>query len=144
VIRPVLEALPGQYDQVERAQLFLAANEGSAIGGAQGSRTGIVLVSGKPRKAAADTLEGLLDEMEALADLEAKRRTLQADYPGRRIWLSDGFRWYGTLQRSVLLLQEDGATRSAPMTLDADAEAGLRELLAAERAKERRSAEPGG
>lgn len=143
MIRPVLEAIPGQYDQVERAELFLAAHEGSAIGGRQGDRAGIVLVSGKPRKAAAKTLEDLLDEMDALAAVEAARCALQADYPGRRIWLSDGFRWYATLNRHVLLLQDGGAPHPAPMTLDADTEAGLRELLAAERAKEVRSA-PGG
>ena len=142
-MRPALDAFPSQQADVERARLFLACNPGSEIGGTIGDRTGIVLVSGKPRKAAAGTLEGILGEMQALADLEAARRRLQGDYPGRRIWLSDGFRWYATLLRPGLIVDEDGVTRPAPMTLDADDEAALRAQLAAERANEVRSAAPG-
>lgn len=140
MIRPVLEVPSSISHLGKRAEEFLRDNPGSEIGGPLSHRTGCVVVSGKPREAEADTLEELLDEMDRLAAIEAERVKLQEEYPARRIWLSSGFRWYAPLKQAVLLVHEDGATRSAPMTLDADDAAGLRERLA----KERRSPSPDG
>lgn len=134
-MRPVLEVVPGISHLAERAKRFLRGNPGAEIGGPLSERTGCVVVSGKSREVTAGTLEELLDKMDRLAALEAERVTLQADYPGRRVWLSGGYRWYATrlgadAQWHVL---EDDAFRSREMTLDADDEEGLRALLAAER-----------
>jgi hypothetical protein len=122
----------GVYDLAERLDRFRAENPRAVIG-ARG-RTGSLPVSGKTRAVTAPALHELLGILERLAALEAARARLQAEYPGRRIWLSAGDRWYATRLGGGahwhVLDDDEFAVR--PMTLDADDEAGLRELLAAE------------
>lgn len=123
----------GVYDLAERLDRFRAANPGAVIGAT--GRTGSLPVSGKTRAVTAPELGDLLTIMEGLAALEAARARLQAEYPGRRIWLSDGNRWYATLVGAAAQgpVRDGDDPRAAEMTLDADDKAGLRERLAAER-----------
>jgi hypothetical protein len=144
MIRPVIVTLDGAYDTAERLDKFRHANPLCTIG--DKGRTGSVPVSGKTRTVTAASLWELLDVMQALADLEAARAGLQAEYPGRRIWLSNGNRWYAVRREAAakgnVLADDEFDVR--PMTLDADDATGLREQLATERVKERRSVVSGG
>jgi hypothetical protein len=55
---------------------------------------------------------------------------LEAEFPGWHIWHSNAGRWWATRTGSVLRRDELGTGRV--MTVDADDEPGLRELLTAQ------------
>jgi hypothetical protein len=64
----------------------------------------------------------VLDQMDALAEIEDARATLAARFPEWRVWISDGWAWYATRR---------GRRWRGPMTLAADDRAGLSARLEA-------------
>jgi hypothetical protein len=64
-----------------------------------------------------------------LAALDAGAQAVEEEFPGWHVWLSDAGHWYAV--RTGATARWDRG--EAPMTVDADGEAGMRAVLAASR-----------
>lgn len=129
-----VSALPGGYvDQVARREQFKRDHPDTEISHDAPDWAGSLIIGRTRRQVTARGLGPLLDKLDGLALLAAELSAIESDYPGWRVWLSNIGRWWAVRQGT------DGhwtrGRNSAPMTLDADDAAGLRDLLATDAAR---------
>lgn len=116
----------GIVDQVARQRQFQAAHPDVVIVHVPPVWTGVMTVSRRRQTVKRAGLGLLLDELGALAEVEAERVAIEAAYPAWHVWLSDLGRWWATRHGPLgRYMGRDGT----PVTLDADSPAGLRDLL---------------
>jgi hypothetical protein len=90
--------------------------------------TGSLIVCRKRIEVTRTDLRLVLDELDALADLDGAAAAVEHDFPGWRLWLSSADRWWATRQEPGAA---DARRRGLPLTVDADDLAGLRAELGA-------------
>ena len=116
----------GIDDQIARQRQFQSDHPDVVITHIPPFWTGIINVSARRRTVKRGDLGLVLDELGALAEVEAERVAIEDAYPAWHVWLSDLGRWWSTRHGPLgRYMGRDGT----PITLDADSPAALRALL---------------